>query len=276
MGNVVLAGKAKISPFRKLAIGTWQTAYDPSIYGTMRIRADKLADYIEKFRAKYDKHLTLTHIVAKTIAKALAECPDANAILRMNKIHLRKNVDISLLVLMEFEGKKDLSACKIADIDKKSLVEIVDETEERVAKIRARKDKELEGTRQSMRLIPAMWMNFFLKTLAFLLYALNLNLKWAGLPKDAFGGAVVTSIGSIGLEIGYVPLVPYSRVPIWVAPGAMRDEPVVENGEIIIGKVFDLNVTFDHRIIDGSHAADLAATVKRVLGDPFGELDPVD
>ena len=39
----------------------------------------------------------------------------------------------------------------IANMDEKSLVEIVGETEARVKKIGAKKDKELEGTRRSMR-----------------------------------------------------------------------------------------------------------------------------
>jgi pyruvate dehydrogenase E2 component (dihydrolipoamide acetyltransferase) len=276
MGNVQLAGKAKISPFRKIALGTWQTAYDPSIYGTMRLRVDSAMDYIQRFRAKYDKKLTITHLVAKAVGVALKECPDANAILRFNKIHLRKNVDVSVLVLMEDEGKKDLSSAKIDSIDTKSLVEIVDALEERAARIRARKDKELESTRQSMRLIPALVMNIFLKTLSFFLYGLNLNLSWLGLPRDPFGGAIVTSIGSLGLQTGYVPLVPYTRVPIFIAPGAVVKEAVVENDAVTVGWVLDVNVTFDHRIIDGGHAADLGASVRRVLLNPFEELDPVD
>jgi len=276
MGNVQLTGKANISPFRKVALGTWQTAYDPSIYGTLRLRVDSVMEYIEKFRAKFGRKLTITHVVAKAIGIALKECPDANAILRFNKIHLRKNVDISILVLMEHEGKKDLSSAKIDNIDSQPLVDIVTTLDEKAEKIRARKDKELEKTRQSMRLIPALLMFRFLKMLSVLLYALNLNLKWLGLPKDPFGGAIVTSIGSLGLQTGYVPLVPYTRVPIFVAPGAVTRMPVVEGDEIVIGQVLDINVTFDHRLIDGSHAADLSQTLRRVLSNPFEELDPLD
>lgn len=161
MANVELHSSHKVSPFRKIAIGTWQTAYDPSVYGTMRLRMDKTVAYIEQFRTRYGKKLTMTHLVAKAAAKALSVCPEANAVLRFNKIYPRKTIDISLLVLLEIDGKKDLSATKINDIDKKSLVEIIDEVEERVVKIRARKDKELESTRQSMGMIPAFFINFF-------------------------------------------------------------------------------------------------------------------
>ena len=224
MSNVELVGREKVSPFRKLALGTWQTAYDPSIYGTMRLRMDRALAYIESFREKYDKKLTITHLVAKAIGLALADGPDANGLLRYNNIYRRRDIDVSLLVVMEEDGRSDLSSTKIRKIDEKSLVEIVSEVEERVQRIRARQDEELENTRQSMKLIPALFMNFFLKTLSFLVYTLNLNLKWAGIPKDVFGGAIVTSIGSIGLDIGYVPLVPYTRVPIFVAPGLIREE----------------------------------------------------
>lgn len=275
MGNVELAGRAKVSPFRKLALGTWQTEYDPSIYGTMRVRADKVLEYIERFRAHTGKHLTITHIVAKAVAIALERCPDANAIIRGNKIYLRKNVDVSVLVLMESNGRKDLSSAKILEANRKSLVDMVEALERRVAKIRKREDEELEKTRQSMGLVPYWFINRFLKILSWLLYGLNINLSWAGLPRDAFGGAIVTSIGSLGLQTAYVPLVPYTRVPIFVAPGAITRVPVVEGNEIVIGNILDINVTMDHRIVDGAHAAELAAAVRGVFDDPFGQLDPL-
>ncbi len=264
------------SAFRKIAVGTWQTAYDPSIYGTLTVRADRMNDYIERFRATTGKHLTMTHVVAKTVGKALEACPEANAVLRRNRIWLRESVDVSLLVLMEEDGKLDLSSTKVADIDKKSLVDIVTEVEEHVARIRAKKDKTLEKTRQSMKWIPWLFINTFLKLISFLGFALNLNLEIFGIPKDPFGGAVVTSIGPLGLDIGYVPLVPYSRVPIWVAPGEIQEAPVVEDGKLEIGKVIHLNATLDHRVVDGGHAAILAQTVRAVFADPRAHLDPLD
>ena len=57
------------------------------------------------------------------------------------------------------------------------------------------------------------------------------------MPKDPFGGATITNIGSLGLDTGFVPLVPYTRVPIFVAPGKIDDVPVVENGKVVPGKL---------------------------------------
>ncbi|MBI5513756.1 MAG: 2-oxo acid dehydrogenase subunit E2 [Deltaproteobacteria bacterium] len=276
MPNVELSHRQRVSPFRKIAIGTWQDAYDPSIYGSMRLRMDEAQRYIDRFREKTGRKLTVTHLVAKAVALALKECPEANAVLRWNGVYQRKHIDVSVLVVMEHEGKKDLSSAKLERLDERSLSDVVDELEARAAKIRARQDKALEGTRQSMRGVPGLFMNGLLKVLSFLLYTLNLDLRWAGLPKDALGSAVVTSIGSLGLDIGYVPLLPYARVPILVAPGRIERVPVLEGDQVVPGHMMNLSATFDHRIIDGSHAASLATTVRKVLERPFEHLEPLE
>ena len=127
-----------------------------------------------------------------------------------------------------------------------------------------------------MQLIPAILMNWILKLIGFFNYTLNLDLRWAGLPKDAFGSAVVTSIGSLGLDMGYVPLVPYSRVPIFIAPGEIMDEPIVEDGQIIPAKMLTMSATLDHRIIDGKHASIMSKTLRTVLENPEDYFDPLD
>ena len=278
--NIDLVKKTDVSPFRKIAIGTWQTAYDPSIYGGMRIRMDKALPYIEDFRAATGKKITVTHLVAKALAEALKACPDANGIMRWNRIYLRKTVDISVLVVIKDEeggtGKVDLSAVKIEDADKLSLFDMAEKFEKHVEKVRARQDKALEGTRQTMTKVPFFFINTLLKILGFFMYTLNLDLRWAGMPKDAFGSAMITNIGSLGLDLGYVPLVPYTRVPIFACPGVVRDEAVVEDGKVVPGKVMDLSATFDHRLIDGSHAAVMARTIRKMFDDPYGTFDKLE
>ena len=56
-----------------------------------------------------------------------------------------------------------------------------------------------------------------------------------------------------------------------LAPGSVVDEPVVEDGRIVAGKVLWLNCAFDHRVVDGTHIAEIAAVLIRVLGDPEAE-----
>ena len=86
---------------------------------------------------------------------------------------------------------------------------------------------------------------------------------------------MVTNIGTLGLSQAYVPLVPYSRVPLLLTMGAIEDAPVVEDGELVVGKIMQLSVTFDHRILDGSHLAHMARILRDWMENPFEHFDAI-
>src|SRR5579859_1956248 len=273
MANLELVRKDDVSSFRKIAIGTWQNAYDPSAYGTMAIRMDETVKYLARFREQTGRRLTVSHMMAKVAAMALKEMPDANAILRWNRVYLRKRIGVFFQVVMtdEGEGKVDLSGATLYDVENMSLLQICDEFEKKVQAVRERKDPALEKTRGMFHKIPYFFLNRFLKILSFLMYTLNLKLP--GTPSDPFGSIMITNIGSLGLDVAYVPLVPYSRVPILLAVGAIKDEPVVQDGAVVPGKIMRINATFDHRFIDGFHAAMMSKIVRKWLEDPFEHFD---
>ncbi len=277
MPNIDLEAKEDVSSFRRIAIGTWETSYDPSVYGTMELRMDKAMDYLAHFRKATGKRVTVSHMVAKAMGAALARMPDANAILRFNKIYLRKKIGVFFQVAMddEGEGKIDLSGATLYDVEQKSLGAIIEEFEEKVQKVKKRQDPALEGTRSALKKIPFALMNPTLKALSFLNYTLNLDLSAFGVPKDAFGSVMITNIGSIGLDQAFVPLVPYSRVPILIALGAVRDQPVVDNGQIVAGKIMKVNATFDHRFIDGMHAAVMSKVLRAHMDNPYEHFDKI-
>jgi pyruvate dehydrogenase E2 component (dihydrolipoamide acetyltransferase) len=277
MPNLELVPKRDVSSFRKIAIGTWADAYDPSIYGTLELKMDDAVKYMEAFRQKTGRRLTVSHLMAKAAAMVLKECPDANAVLRWNRIYLRKRIGVFFQVVMSDEGagKVDLSGATLYDVEQKTLVQICDEFEQKVQAVRERKDPALEKTRKSFLGIPYFMLNGFLKVLSFLSYTLNLDLRWAGVPNDPFGSVMITNIGSLGLDFAYVPLVPYSRVPMLIAVGAIKQKAVVTDGEVKIGKIMAVNATFDHRVVDGFHAAVMSRVLKEWIENPFEKFDDI-
>lgn len=277
MPNLELVPKTDVSSFRKIALGTWRNAYDPSVYGSIELRMEKAMAYMEEFRRRTGKRITISHLMAKAMALTLKEMPDANAVLRFNRIWLRKVIGIFFQVAMtdEGDGKADLSGATLYHVDKMSLVQIVDEFQAKVDSVRARKDPALEKTRQSFLRMPYLLIFKLIKMISFFSFELNLDLRWAGIPSDPFGSCMITNVGSLGLDTAYVPLVPYSHVPILLALGALKDAAVVEDGRIVVGKVMRVHATFDHRLIDGFHAAVMSKTLRKVMENPeehFGKL----
>jgi len=275
--NIELHPKHDLSTFRRIAIGTWSTAYDPSVYGSMEVEVDATLDYIERYRAATGKRLTISHLMAKAAAAALERMPDANSIMRWNRPYRRKTIGVFFQVAMPGEAghDTDLSGATLYDVDHKTVDELVDEFAEKVSMVRERKDPALEKTRNTFKLIPLPLMNLAFKLISFFSYTLNLDLRWAGFPKDPFGSIMVTNVGSLGLDTAYVPLVPYSRVPMLLALGAVKRVPVVCGDEIVIRNVMKIHATFDHRFIDGVHASVMSKVIHEYFGDPESKFGPV-
>ena len=278
MPNLELEHKADVSSFRKIAIGTWADAYDPSVYGTMEIGMDEAMRYLAEFRARTGRKLTVSHMMAKVAAMALKEVPEANAVLRWNRIYLRKRIGIFFQVVMTDDGagKTDLSGATLYDVEQKSLAGIYDEFCEKVEAVRKRRDPALEKTRQTFLSIPYLLLNRFLKILSFFSFTLNLDLRGVGIPSDPFGSMMITNVGSLGLDTAYVPLVPYSHVPILLALGAVKDAPIVRDGKLAVGKIMKVNATFDHRFIDGFHASVLSKVLREWFEHPYEHFDKLE
>jgi pyruvate/2-oxoglutarate dehydrogenase complex dihydrolipoamide acyltransferase (E2) component len=276
MPNLKLRRKADLSPFRKIALGTWQTAYDPSVYGSVSLRMEQAERYLEQFRRAMGKRLTMSHLMAKAAAAALEAMPDANAILRLGRIYLRERIGVFFQVAMEDPrtGEIDLSGATIYDPETKTLLDICVELEAKAKGVRGGKDKK-ERARSIFRKAPEFAIGPLLGTIGFFNYTLNLDLEKVGVPNDPFGSIMITNIGSLGLEEAYAPLVPYSRVPIVLAMGAVLDAPVVEDGRVVPGRVMKICATFDHRILDGAHAAIMVRTLREWMEDPFSHFDPL-
>lgn len=276
-GNLILKRKRAYSPMRRIGLGTWDSPGDPTVYGTITLRMENVLAYIRQYKQCKRKPITVMQVLIKAVAEVLKENPDANSLVRYQRIYHRQQVGIFSQVFMRdpVTQELDLSGVTIIDAEKKSLEEIAGEFHARVKQVKKGQDEKFEQTRQLFRWLPFFLARPLLNLTAFLNYTFNLNLSLFGVPCDAFGSIMITNISSLGLEQAFVPLVPYSRVPMLISMGPVLDEPIVENGAIVIGKQMKLYVTFDHRLLDGSHAAAMSNVLKRCFAQPETYFGPI-
>lgn len=277
MPNLELEPVRELSTFRRVALGTWRTAYDPSVYGSMTLRMDAAMAYLDAFRAATGKRLTVSHLMARAVAAVFEKVPDANVLLRRGRIYRRRRIGVFFQVAMRNEqtGKIDLSGATIHDPERKSLAEICDELEGRFSDARGDRDKAMSRVRRMFERLPLRAIPTMLQLTSCASYGLNLDLRWAGVPRDAFGSIMITNIGTLGLDEAYVPLVPYSRVPLLIAIGAVRETPAVRDGALVVERTMRLCATFDHRLLDGAHAAAMAETVRAWMEEPLEHFGPI-
>lgn len=261
----------KLSSWRRISLSAWGRPNDPSVYGWLDLDVSRALTYLEQRSRETASRITITHLVGKALALAIADSPDVNAIVRRGRhIYTRSTIDIFFQVAYESGG--NLSGAKVSEANTKSLDQIAAELSGRARAIRSHQRHELSKSDSSLGFVPPLLRTFALRLLETAIYDWGLNLSWLGVPMDGFGSAMVTNVGMFGLPHGFAPLVPFSRAPIVLTIGEVRDAAVVEDGEVVVRPVLTVGVTLDHRVLDGYQAGRLAQRFCAVMRDPAAAL----
>ena len=89
-----------------------------------------------------------------------------------------------------------------------------------------------------------------------------------GLPMDRLKGGTftITNLGMYGIE-SFTPIINQPEVAI-LGVNTMEDKVVVVDGEICVRPIMNLSLTADHRVVDGSVAAQFLQRVKKLMEKP--------
>jgi pyruvate dehydrogenase E2 component (dihydrolipoamide acetyltransferase) len=240
------------SIFRKVAMATWKTAADPSVYGFIEFDVTHVGNLSSPMPA-----------IIKAIAQTMKDHPELNSIIRFGRIYYRQQVNISVLVNIVEGRSKDLSFATLENVDQMSMEEIAENVAGSADLIRQRKDPKLGVALKLVKYVPVLLVRALLNTYSFFVHDVNMNLDWLKLPSNPFGSMIITNVGSLGINKALVPLVPFTRASVLISIGKIVQEPRVVNDQIVIRKIMHLGVTFDHRFFDGSHAATMIKDFER-------------
>ncbi|HET7856373.1 MAG TPA: 2-oxo acid dehydrogenase subunit E2 [Gaiellaceae bacterium] len=249
--------------WRKIASATWGRPNDPQIYGDLEVDATRLLSFIDEARRVTGVRITVTHAVGKALARALSEQP-----------HLEgprprggpQTVDIFFVVAIE--GGKELSGVKVKGADRMSIVEIAAELAQRAGRIRAGEDTEIGMSKRLLAVTPVWLLRPVLTFASWLTGEKGFDLRRLGMPRRAFGSAMVSSVAMFGVQKAYGPLASLYRIPILALVSEVTMKPIVVDDRIVARPILTVTATMDHRYLDGSHAASLGRSVGAYLTDP--------
>jgi pyruvate dehydrogenase E2 component (dihydrolipoamide acetyltransferase) len=80
----------------------------------------------------------------------------------------------------------------------------------------------------------------------------------------------ISNLGMFGIEEFTAIINPPNACIL--AVGAIRDVPVVKNGEVVPGKRMKVTLSSDHRVVDGAKAAEFLNTLQKLLENPLAML----
>ncbi|MDP9406071.1 MAG: 2-oxo acid dehydrogenase subunit E2 [Actinomycetota bacterium] len=263
-----------IPTVRKLAIATWPAPSHGVIYGRVDADVSRTLPYLERAAVVAGRPVTMTALVGKAVALALAAAPQLNARIVAGRVRRLASVDVSFFV--DVGSGRDLSAVTVSGADTASLADIAGRLTSEAARARAGVEPRLGSARRLAQRLPVPLLRGALWAAGLVTAGYGRPLPALGLPADPFGGALVTSLGMHGVDIAFAPLVPFARVGTVIFVGAVRDRPAVVGGQVVVRPLVTLTATLDHRLVDGVEAARLAALLRRVVEDPQATLGPPD
>jgi hypothetical protein len=256
----------RVTGWRKLAGASWRAPADPQFFGSMDVDAAALQAYAQTVREHTGAHVTMTHLIGRAVAHALQNVPALRQRIVRGREYDRESVDVFFIITTD--GGRELTGVKIEHADAKSATDIAVELDRRRGAIQEGSDPEFGRTKRMLETLPRPLLRAGIRMSAWLTSDLNVNLPRLGLPRQAFGGAMVTSVGMWGIANAYSPLAAYYRVPVLVLVGAVESRPVARAGCVVVRPMLTVTATFDHRYVDGYQAAQFAAAIREYCVDP--------
>jgi len=77
----------------------------------------------------------------------------------------------------------------------------------------------------------------------------------------------ISNLGMFGIEEFTAIINPPDACIL--AIGAIIEKPIIQNGQVVAGKIMKVTLSCDHRVVDGATGAQFLQTVKQYLEEPM-------
>lgn len=247
--------------WRLLAAAVYRKPRDSKIYGSVTFDVTDVEAFVKAKRREGLK-ITLTHIFLLAFARGIREAaPEFNTYVRRGSILPRAGVDVSLTVITG----QQLTSVKVVGADRLTLPELSHYLQEEIPRARKQHDAPAGRAKNLIARMPWPLRQWIVDLVRWLSIDLGIPLPFLGVSPESFGTFVLSNLGSIGIDVGYAALAPFSNVALVITQGRVSTQPAVVNGQIVPRRMITCSAVIDHRVADAAHAGRLFAHVRGVL-----------
>lgn len=204
----------------------------PHFQVSVAVRMDALMTTRAQLASQNIK-FSVNDFITRAIAIATSRHPAVNSSWNVNTIEQHGTVNVGVAISLPAEKGGGLVVATIKDAHTKGVAQISNEVKALAAKAREK-----------------------------------------GLTPEEMGGSTIT-LSNLGMpQYGVVQFNPIVNLPnaAIIGVGAALEQPIVENGKIVVGTVMNTTLSGDHRVIDGAQGAEFLVTLKGLLENPAALL----
>lgn len=216
-------------------------------------------------KKKQSKNISFNSWLIKCISQAVEECAQVHGVRKGKRdVVIFEDVDISIVIEREIQGKKVPLPYVIRKTNEKSIADICDEIR--------------NGQNQSINdegdYILGEKKNELLMKIYYAMPGFIRRMIWQHIIRSPFlikqnmGTVIITSVGMMGKINGWV--IPVSVHPLCFAIGSIVKKPGVIKDTIEIREYLYITALIDHDIIDGAPAVRALSKFTKLVESGFG------
>jgi hypothetical protein len=259
-----------VHPYRRLMWFVMPTRNECVVYYEDKVRAEKLLEYLEKGRGSMGCNVTHAYVAALNVA--IAESPTMDQFVIGRRIYKRKERSITFsMKRVVKDAKAKIAVVRMPMQNEETFASLSERINGSINVQRSGKPTHADKEYRLFDLLPRVALRFFVWFFRALDY-LNL-LPYAFTKEDAlYSSAVVANLGSLDMNAGFHHLYEWGTASVFAMVGKVTDEPVVEDGGVVVGKVLTVRYSYDERIDDGLSTRKAIWRVNEILSDPETHL----
>ncbi len=261
-------GHYKEETFHKSRVGTVDIGYvsqsKHQITALIELDVTEARKSLREKR-KDNQYMSFNAWLIKCVSEAIKEHPEIHGIRKgKKKIIVFDDIDISIMIEKEVDGKKVPLPYVIRKTNEKSISDITLETMNAKEQIISNEGDYVLGEKKNARMMKLYAsLPKFLRRLIW-----KRMIKNPFLTKSNMGTVMITSVGMIGKINGWV--IPRSIHPLSFAVGSVIKKPGVIKGQIEIRDYLYMTVLVDHDVIDGAPAVRVLSKMVNLIESGFG------
>ncbi len=264
-----------INPYQKLVPHIMPKRYDAQNWCKVEVRCENIDKFIAE-QAKLGKNYNYMDIMLTTIVRLLARRPCLNRFCKNKRIYQHNDITISFTVKKILKDDSEDTTVKLHFTGEESLDEVKAAVDKIIAENTGEKAyNSVDKTAKFLTSAPHWLISMFVGILNWLD---NRNiLPGSIIEVSPFHNSIfITFMKSIKGDYLYHHCYEFGTTSIFVGMGKEKVQPVVECGELKVGRVMTLGIVCDERFCDGLYYVNSMRIMKNMLLTPSQLLERYD
>ena len=264
-----------INPYTKIMPHIMPKRYDAMNWCKVEVSCDGLDKFLAEQNAN-GTHFTHYNVVVAALVRTLAMRPSLNRFVKNRRIYQHNDITASFAVKKILKDDSEDTTVKLHFKGDETIVDVKKMMDDIIAANTGTKVyNQVDKLAKTITNAPHFMIKFVVGLLNWLD---NHNLLPASVIETSpfHNSFFITFMKSIHGDYLYHHCYDFGTTGIFIGMGREKQVPVVEDGEVKVGKVITLGVVCDERFCDGLYYVNSMRLLKDLIMHPDKLLEPID